>query len=294
MWLLKKTAHTLLFGNLFVACCGYFLCLEELFFYKRLSFVNPYSLFLFFATLLIYNYRKFLFPDKEQVMPDTARSIWISSHRGFYGITCLIACLGMLVSLFNLSSSSLLYLVPLFIISLFYATPLSIKKTSKSQLRSLPFLKIFLVAGVWSFVTVVFPQLQDSNFNFFSGDVAFQLTSRFLFLFAITLPFDIRDMHIDAALKIVTFPIALGVKKTVQLAQLSLLLFCVMYLIYLFSHSGPDQLKAAAYILSGLLSILVINKCKAPVSEYYVSFGIEGLMLLQFCFIAIARVIAAS
>lgn len=294
MWLLKKIAHTILFGNLFVALCAYFLCLEELFFYQRLSFVNPYSLFLFFATLLIYNYRKFLFPDKEQVMPNTVRSIWIRAHRGFYGITCLIACLGMLVSLFNLNSGSLFYLVPLFVISLFYATPLSFKKASQSQLRSLPFLKIFLVAGVWSFVSVIFPQLQDSNFTFISGEVAFQFTSRFLFLFAITLPFDIRDMEIDAALKIVTFPIALGVKKTVQLAQISMLLFCLMYLIYFFSHSGPDQVKAAAYILSGLLSILVINKCKATVSEYYISFGIEGLMLLQFCLIAIARILTTN
>lgn len=294
MWLLKKITHTFLFGNLFVAVCCYFLCLEELFFYHKLSFVNPYCLFLFFATLLIYNYRKFLFPDKVQVMPNSVRSIWISSHRGFYGITCLIALLGMLVSLFNLNSSSLFYLVPLFIISLFYATPLSIKKTSKSQLRSLPFLKIFLVAGVWSFVTVVFPQLQDSNFNIFTGEVAFQLTSRFLFLFAITLPFDIRDMHIDAALKIITFPIALGIKKTVQLAQLSLILFCVMYLVYLFFQTGSNQVKAVAYIISALFSMVVINKCKAPVSEYYIAFGVEGLMLLQFCFIAIARLLFTS
>ena len=282
MLLIPKLTRTLVFGNIFVAACAYFLTLEELYFDGKLALLNPSSLFVFFSTLLIYNYRKLFFADRELSPPVTERAKWIVSNRSTLAIICLTSVFGILISAFNLSGKTLLLLLPLFFISVLYATPFSTKMDSAKRLRFLPYVKIFLVAGVWSTVTVLFPVVENDSEMLFSNAVIFSFITRFIFLFAITLPFDIRDIEVDARNKIKTIPLALGEKNTVRLALAALVLFMGMYGFSFLFMENQNRYKAIGYILSGICSFALISQSSKNKNEYFTSFWIEGLMLLQF------------
>jgi 4-hydroxybenzoate polyprenyltransferase len=284
-----KLIRTFVFGNIFVAFCAYFITTQELFFDAKISLVNPAALLVFFSTLLIYNYRKLLFGRQELSPPFTERSQWIVSNRSLLAIICLCSVFGILISCFSLKGSTFLFLIPFFFVSVLYATPLSTQLNSTKRLRHLPFVKIFLVAGVWSAVTVLFPALEYEIESIVSPSLLFTFSTRFLFLFAITLPFDLRDMEADRQNNIKTFPLVLGEKKTIQLAIVCLLLFCLCYLLGAFVFKQINPFKACAYCISGLIAIGFVSQSEKQKSEYFVSFWIEGLMLVQFILLFIFK-----
>ena len=244
--------------------------------------MNPISLFIFFSTLLIYNYRKLFFSYIELIPQETQRAQWLRSNRFLLGIITLSSVFGIFISVFSLSFKTLVLVLPLFLVSVLYATPFSKNKNSPKRLRHLPFLKLFLVAGVWTMVTVLLPEFEVNAAQLESKSTVFTCLTRFLFIFAITLPFDIRDMEVDRKNNIKTFPVILGVEKTIRLAVAILLLFIVAYVYSQFAGDKTNAYKAAAYILSGLISIAFILQVPKQKSEYFVSVGIEGLMLIQF------------
>jgi 4-hydroxybenzoate polyprenyltransferase len=274
--------RTLLFGNIFVAACAYFQSLEVLYFHRKLNFINSSSLFVFFSTLLIYNYRKLLFAKKDLQAPYTQRATWVFANQGLLAIICFSALLGILISTFNLSFKTLLFLFPLFLISVLYATPFSRNLDSVKKLRQLPFVKIFLVSGVWSAVTVMFPVFENDFQNLFSEEVLFTFCARFVFIFAITLPFDIRDMELDRKNEIKTFPVVFGEKRSVHLSMLACILFILMqlYAIYFLQFDNPAL--NWGYILSGIVALLFVSQASTKRNEYFVAFWIEALMLVQF------------
>lgn len=88
--------------------------------------------------------------------------------------------------------------------------PLKFQFGKKSfRLRDLPFLKIFIIALVWSVVGVGF------NYAFWnvSPDIKYLIT-QFLFIIIITLPFDIRDRETDMQTHVSTIPTVFGSRNT--------------------------------------------------------------------------------
>ncbi len=282
-----KIKNTFVFGNIFVAVCAYFLSLEELYFQEKIALLNSTSLFVFFSTLLIYNYRKAIY-NEEHLPPKTVRSNWIVANKQVLRWLTILGGIGLILTAYCLSKRTLLFLIPIFLISLFYATPFNFNNTSTIRLRYFPFLKIFLVAGVWAAVTVLFPVFENDFDSFFSFDVIFTFITRFIFLFAITLPFDIRDMEVDQQSQIKTIPVVFGKIKANNLALLLLLLFIVLYVLrYYFSHK-PNNFLNIGYIASGFLAVLLVYWSRKRTGEYFIAFWIEGLMLFQFLLILVA------
>ena len=287
MLFLKKIFRTFVFGNIFVALCAYFLSLQELYFAGKLALINPTSLFIFFSTLLIYNYRKLLFTHRELKPPFSERAQWIVNNRAVLAVITVCSVFGIFISVLSLNKQILLFLFPLFLVSVLYATPFSRKMDSLKRLRQLPFLKIFLVAGVWSAVTVLLPVIANDFKNLFSVQVIFTFCMRFIFLFAITIPFDVRDMEVDERNHIKTFPVVMGEKKAIQLSVIALTFFILMYACSGFFVSEIDNKIKFGYILSGWLSIAFVFQSLRNKREYFTSFWIEGLMLMQFVLIYI-------
>ena len=99
-----------------------------------------------------------------------------------------------------------------------------------TNIRALPFLKIFLISLVWTGVTALLPVGPDWVSS--STDEVFWTTAgRFFFILAITLPFDLRDLRHDRRQRTRTLPQILGWRATRQLAWLLLGLAAVVDLI---------------------------------------------------------------
>ena len=120
-----------------------------------------------------------------------------------------------------LNISTMIFLLHLGIISVSYNIPFSYSNRSLFTLRSLPFLKIFLIAYVWASISAFLPKFQSGDPIIDSDSIAF-FASYFFYILAITLPFDIRDYYADQKISLSTIPHLLGKVKTKILSMVCL------------------------------------------------------------------------
>ena len=95
-------------------------------------------------------------------------------------------------------------------------------KSSSVAIRDIPFLKIGLVVGVWTFVCCIFPWFNSPIKRNFSPAILLHV----FYLFAIALAFDIRDIKIDSS-KRKTIPQVIGVKSAKAVVITSLVFFFI-------------------------------------------------------------------
>ena len=100
------------------------------------------------------------------------------------------------------------------------------------------------------------------------------INAEILFISALVLPFDIRDMKSD---DVVTFPILIGVQKTKYLAYLLVFVACLLSLIFL------DVEFALSFLITTIFTFILIYFSENDNQETYFSFWVEscsGLPLL--------------
>lgn len=150
--------------------------------------------------------------------------------------------------------------------TLLYALPLFGKK----NLRSRYGLKIFIVAFVWSGITVLLPYFSEASEM--SGDVLINFIQRFLWVLVLTLPFDIRDLVYDSQ-ALGTLPQQLGIGKTKGVGLILLVLIVIL--------EGFKDFLSLPYIVSQLLILMVSGLfllfARTGQSRYYTTFWIEAL-----------------
>jgi len=172
----------------------------------------------------------------------------------------------------------IIHLIPVGIISIGYTIPF----LSGKRLRDLNFLKIFLIAIVWSYVACL-PVIVEIGWTALVIPFLFE---KFFFLMAITLPFDIRDIKIDKGLK--TIPKLIGTSKSYALAQsfLFLGLLCSLLIWWMASSGGACHSQhtvlqwMAVTVISYLITSFLIHLSKNKESDYYFS----GLLDSTLCF----------
>jgi hypothetical protein len=122
-----------------------------------------------------------------------------------------------------LNTASILVLGFSFAISVLYVTPPS---KNKLDIRSIPSLKILIIAFVWVTSCIVIPALNKQI------DVPWLLCIAIgMFYISIIIPFDIRDVREDDK-RLKTFPQIFGIKRSKRLA-LTLILLSFVIVLYL-------------------------------------------------------------
>src|SRR5690606_9612993 len=98
-------------------------------------------------------------------------------------------------------------------------------------LRNIPGLKLFLIAIVWALSCVLLPILELET-SILAGttvnDTILLITKRLLFIAAITVPFDIRDMYQDRNSDLKTIPVLLGEQRSLWVCQALLLIYLLL------------------------------------------------------------------
>lgn len=152
-------------------------------------------------------------------------------------------------------------------------------------LRSIPFLKVFLISVIWSAFTV-FLASPESNAGTKEMMVFFE---RFFFIAAIAIPFDIRDAERDSKEQIRTFPVLLGTDGSKKVAFTFIVGFFAStnYAVYIEAQSVT---QALALMVSGIISILFIAGARSDRSLQYYVFGVEGISLVQSLLVALTLI----
>ena len=273
-----KIISALINSNIYISLAAVFLTVSAQIQLGMKPQWHPYLFIIFFATLFEYNLHRLItvLTNKEALNSEKHR--WVRENlKSFYG-TVIFSVTGFAVVAVLTKPKVLFTLAPFALITLFYSVPVFESKKHLFRLREIPYLKIFLIAIVWSASTVLLPIVQSGN-DFGRLHVATILIERFFFVLAITIPFDIRDLEADRQSGLKTIPLLLNEKRAMAISYLSLLVFI---LISFFHYQNRDAGFITAAMLSSALSTYVFLKFRWFQKLSYYHYGIlDGTMLLQ-------------
>ena len=269
---MKSFIRFLVFSNIWVAFCVLALALSSELLLETAN--HQISKFVFFATVFTYNFQRVV---RIWNGANHMRKDWLLKYR--VTIYSLILFGGIMSGYYFFHFQILTQLLIVFsgIISVFYPF----------GLRRIPFSKIFVISLVWTISTMLL--LVFENNIPITQNVVLHLLSRFLFVFAIIIPFDIRDLKYDAK-NLRTIPLFLGVQKSKIIGVLALLICAIIAIFQSFENTVISSNLLALILLYFVASIFIV-KSDENKSEMYFSFWIESLSILAYLFLIISGLI---
>ena len=284
--LLRATFDFLLFSNVFMSLCA--VAQGLLTFYLIGSKpVFPVLGLLFTSTLGIYNFSILISKPKQPEKSPYLRIRWFFSHYRLMVTFTIVSLLSLVPLFFLISTASKLLLIFLAILSFSYGLPLFTVGEQKFGLRNIPGLKLFMISLVWTMSCVLLPILESQAMRLTTvsmRDTTILIAKRFLFIAALAIPFDIRDLFQDKQFGLKTIPVAWGEKNAYLFCQV--LLAGYLVLLFLFRNNGFNT-DFWALTLSVILAGWLIFKSKWEKNEYYYFFYLDGVLILQYVFVLI-------
>lgn len=275
----------LLYSNIFIAFCGGAMTVQTFFLLKKELMTSPALLGLvFFSTWFIYALHRLVSWHKLDARLDIPRFQIIGNYQSHIKVYALIALVLTVVCFCYLERPTQVAVCLPALLSLGYVLPFIGKR--QLRLRDLHFVKIFLIAGVWGYVTVVLPIVElGLYYNIGLSYILLLLLERSLFIFIITLPFDLRDWKLDQHHAVKTIPNLLGAKKTIYLGIFLLviwnLLVTSLYQLPLSLGYYLSSLWTGSLLLRTLSSDPQKKGVQVVEHDYYYTGLIDGTMLVQ-------------
>ena len=231
--------------------------------YYKLPYNENLDFFIFFTTVATYNFIKYWGVAKfyDVALTKSIRLISASTLICFF----LSVYYGL-----KLPLKTHFYFLPFVIVTIFYSTPFW--GGFQKSLRKINYLKIFLVAIVWSGVTGVIPLL--ANEYPINSDLVMFFLQRIFFVLVLILPFEIRDMRQDLK-HFKTFPQKIGIERTKKMGFV-LLLFSLT-LEFLLTQS---LINKSIFLWVCLTALFFLMRSTQKQSKYYSSFWVESIPIL--------------
>ncbi len=246
---------------------------------------HPYLFIIFFATIFEYNLHRLITVIKNPQALEDDKHKWVKSFPLAFYLLVGLSVAGFVTAVLFAKREVLLTLLPIGLVTLLYSLPVVRFKKRFFRLRDLPLVKIFLISLVWSATTVLLPVIQSGT-GFDSRHIAAMLAERFLFVFSITIPFDIRDMAADKGSGLNTLPLMFGEKRSLLLADATLALFLLIALPHCVAMNQVFLLPAL--IISAVSTYIFIHHVNMQKLRFYHYFILDGTMLLQSLLVYIA------
>lgn len=276
----------MLFNNIFVALCG---VAQVLVTYSFLGIkpASPVCLFLFFATLVVYNFSFLNIKTPKVLNTQTKRDSLFYKYYNFNLNFTVLAFLALIPLFLGFNFGTKILVIFLGILSLSYFLPVIYIGNKWCNLRSINGLKLFFIALVWVLGVVLLPVYQIGKY-IPSSEIVILILKQFLLFAAITIPFDVRDFYHDKASNLKTLPIIFGLKKAYIIAVI--LLFVNLLLVFSFTTHFYNANFIAA-ILTPIVAIWVILTPKLRKSNYHYLLHLDGILILQYFFLILFKMI---
>ena len=221
------------------------------------------NLAIFFGTITGYNFVKYAGVAKlhHRSLTKNLKMIQVFSFFCFISM-CYFA--------FQLPLEILIVATPFVGLTFLYAVPFL--SGFQKNLRQISYLKVLVVAFVWSGLTVLVPYLAAGE------EIALPLfllcLQRFLIVVVLILPFDIRDVKYDA-ISLQTIPTKIGVEKTKRVG-LGLMVFALLFE-YAINAEGVFK---NTFMIFFFIVLVFVMRSKTDQFKYYSSFWVESLPII--------------
>jgi 1,4-dihydroxy-2-naphthoate octaprenyltransferase len=234
----------------------------------------PYILFIGTATAALYCGHRVIGLNKLKHIRTSPRFDVIRQYKSHIWVYCVLWVLlsgWLLIPIF--SFEFICWLIPGGSIAVFYVVPIF---PGGKRLRDFGWSKIIMIGWSWGWLTAFLP-------FYFYTETSIQLAiihglERMLFIILITIPFEIRDIHVDRSLGLMTLPERIGKKNTWRTA----VMICVM--IMLFSATASFHFLNPSYSLAMIIvsvtTLPIIRYSYRIQNDYFFSGLTDGLMIL--------------
>lgn len=224
--------------------------------------------FTFFATITGYNFVKYFGLAKFH---HRSLSPWLK-HIQIFSFLCFVP---LVYLTFKLRYETLVQLAIVGIITFLYAIPFLPRSVflDGKNLRTISGLKIYVIALVWTLVTVIIPLI--NNAVAIGHDAIVMGIQRFIYVLIAMLPFEIRDMQYDS-LKLSTIPQRIGVKQTKIIG----IVLAMPFFFFEFLKDDIITSHCTIHLVVTLLLLLSVVYSKVNQSKYYSAFWVEGIPLV--------------
>ena len=216
---------------------------------------------IFFATLAIYN-----FPRLPWQKPLNTRT-WI----------CLISILFSAILIINYNYISINLFLTAILACLIYMMPFNYKGKRIKGIRNIFLLKNIFLAASWALITVLLPMAALGHESPIIKEV---FLLRFIYVFGISLLFDIRDTAKDKTRNHLTLPVVLGTTVTRYIVIASAALF-ILIVSVLYRHEHFTLPMAVAFITSALLLVVATITAPPAANFKFYQVGVDSLLIAQ-------------
>jgi hypothetical protein len=246
--------------------------------------LSPLILFVFCATFFEYNLhviagRLSVFRPMESLRYIFSPSVSITL-RG-----CIVTgFFSTVITFFLLDKLIMIGFVISGLITLSYSLPLIKRRGTFIRVREITYLKVFTVALGWTLTTVVVPLLPVIR-TLSGEEIAIIFLRRLLFIYTITIPFEIRDMERERRFGNVSLPMLFGVKAMKVTGLVMLFLFTILCALhekyFMFELAGRKNFFYP-FLVSAIAAAGLVVFASDKKSNWYFKFWTDGTMILQF------------
>lgn len=267
-----KIVRLLVFSNVFIACCAVAL---QLFCRSTTSIYE--SALLFFAVLTAYSLLKLIGNKNHVQQPDFTAIGWLQRNTTMQYVIAMAAFMGVLFCWYKLQFVFHLSWGIAVVLLLFYAFFRKVHVLSMLPRIFQAVMKIGIVAAVWTFVLLPF-DVETSHLML--------STYLFIFILALMIPFEIRDMQHDAPFHVPTVPLLFGESKAKQISYVLLIVSFLFY--WILDFSGVERYAVG---LTTIIGVAWVRETSPTRSDLFFLVAIDGLLLLPFTVSSLLHII---
>lgn len=226
-----------------------------------------YGVFGLLGTFIVYNFQRLV--KHHKVANKSPHLQWVDKHYKGLVFSIILAGVGFVYSLFqviNWNTEIVILGGIIGAICFFYVIPINQK-----NLRELPLLKIHLISIVWIFIVAFFPLINEQH-----GELNNWLfgASHYLYILAICIPFDIRDLvHDDASQK--TIPQLIGIQSAKTIGILCLVAFIILAFYFM-----PQLAESKLFLMAVIVQVFLVYFTTKTRDDLYFGGAIDGAILL--------------
>lgn len=283
--LFQKITDAFIYTNLLIALCAVCMICQTYLLLGQVMIMDELLYLVFAATMATYILAR-LMGLWQMKQTENKHKMWMGRHEKVLILLLILTalvCLGLFLALQRAVQIGILISG---VLTILYLVPLIRVKGRWWRIRDVGLSKIFLIALMWALVTVVLPVL-NAKIQLVQPFVALLFVERFLFIFAITLPFDIRDMDYDTDYQLQTIPLKIGVQKTLFLAYGCILLaVCIMLFNFAMFSTLFFKKIPAFYLLAlttaYLIATYIISRTDSDKPDQFYTGWLDFTMIVQF------------
>lgn len=283
MFILRILIQTNLFIAIAAVC---FMLCNALLLDLDISQLGDIALLVFSSTWLIYQFSRWLYFKKNAYSNESdVVFLFLNKYPKLNLLLIFIATVLMIISVLFIHNNVFYFLAILGCISFLY--PISIMKIKGKwyKLREIPFIKLFLIAFVWSTSCVLLPVLEFNSIQNIQPIQWLLFVIQFVFILFITLPFDMNDAEIDKSIGVKTIPSIFGIQRSNQLLIILLIVLLLLWFIFFFYFQSISIRNSIIFIIFVIFNSALAwyaTKKITTISKEQVKYIFDGSMIVQF------------